>query len=119
MKDFKKLKVWQKAHTFTLNVYKATQQFPSTELYGLVSQVRRSCVSIPANIAEGCGRGSDADFARFLQIAMGSASEVEYYLILSHDLEILTKAEYDRLTSDVTEVKRILTGLIKKLKADR
>ena len=83
MKDFKKLKVWQKAHRLTLDVYQASATFPREELYGLTSQIRRSCLSIPSNIAEGCGRVSDTDFARFLQISMGSSSEVEYLLILS------------------------------------
>ena len=89
MKDFKKQKVWQKSHRLTLDIYKATANFPREELYGLTNQLRRSCASIPANIAEGCGRNSDADFSRFLQIAMGSATELEYHLLLSHDLGII------------------------------
>lgn len=118
MKDFKKLKVWQKAHNLTLGVYKATQNFPKEELYGLTSQIRRSSSSIPANIAEGCGRGGDADFARFVQIAIGSASELEYHLLLAHDLNLLNFQLYDPLSSDVMEVKRMLTSLIKKLRAE-
>ena len=102
-----------------LAVYKATADFPSDELYGLTSQMRRSCVSIPANIAEGCGRGSDADLARFLQIAAGSASELEYHLLLANELDILDTADHKRLTRKVTEVKRMLTSFIKKLKVDR
>lgn len=82
MRDFKKLNVWQKAHALTVHVYKATYDFPREELYGLTSQIRRASVSIPANIAEGCGRGSEADFCHFLQIAFGSASELEYHLFL-------------------------------------
>ncbi len=89
MKDFRHLKVWQKSHELTLAVYKATSLFPPDELYGLRSQIRRSCASIPANIAEGCGRNADGDFARFLQIAMGSASELEYHLLLVRDLNLL------------------------------
>jgi four helix bundle protein len=85
----------------------------------LTSQVRRSCSSVPANIAEGCGRGGDADFARFLQIAMGSACETEYHLILARDLSFLPEAHYRRLSADVIEVKRMLASLIQKLKADR
>ena len=118
MKDFKKLKVWQKAHRITLAVYKATQNFPKEELYGLTSQIRRASSSIPANVAEGCGRGGDADFARFIQIAIGSASELKYHLLLAHDLNLLGTHLYDHLSSDVTEVKRMLTSLIKKLKAE-
>ena len=75
MRDFRNLQVWKKSHNLTLDVYKSTSQFPRTEIYGLTSQIRRACSSIPTNIAEGCGRKSPADFARFLQIALGSASE--------------------------------------------
>lgn len=102
----------------TLAVYNATTMFPRDELYGLTSQIRRSCVSIPANIAEGCGRGGDGEFARFLQIAMGSASEIEYHLLLASDLKFLDGSNYERLATEVTEVKRMLTSLIQKLKAE-
>lgn len=118
MRDFKKLKVWQKAHDLTLAVYKATGVFPRSELYGLISQMRRACASIPANIAEGCGRRGQIELARFLQIAMGSASELEYHLLLAHDLEFLSVSEHKCLTRDVTEVKRMLTSLIQKLTAE-
>ena len=89
MKDFRNLKVWEKSHQLALAVYKATSTFPRHELYGLTSQIRRACASIPANIAEGCGRSGDAELARFLQIAMGSASELEYHLLLARDLGFL------------------------------
>src|SRR5438477_2284166 len=112
MKDFRNLKVWQKAHELTLATYKATVCFPREELYGLTSQIRRCCSSIPANIAEGCGRGSDSDFARFLQIAMGSACELEYLLILSHDLAMISPALQEQLMPKLLEVKRMLTGLM-------
>ncbi len=102
----------------TLAVYNATTMFPRDELYGLTSQIRRSCASIPANIAEGCGRGGDGEFARFLQIAMGSASEIEYHLLLASDLKFLDGSNYERLATEVTEVKRMLTSLIQKLKAE-
>ena len=117
MKDFKKLKVWEKAHLLTLDVYQASATFPREELYGLTSQIRRSCLSIPTNIAEGCGRGSDTDFARFLQISMGSSSEVEYLLILSRDLQIVTNDDYETLSDDVIQIKRMLTSLIKTLRS--
>jgi four helix bundle protein len=91
VKDFRKQKVWQKAHDLALEVYRVTEAFPKTELFGLTSQIRRAGVSIPANIAEGCGRDTDADFSRFLQIAMGSASELEYHLLLAHDLGFFKK----------------------------
>ncbi len=116
MRDFKTLIVWQKAHKLTLAVYAATKDFPREELYGLTSQTRRACVSIPANIAEGCGKSGDADFARFLQIAMGSASELEYHLLLAHDLEFLQDAVYQRLESDLVEIKRMLNAFIRKLR---
>jgi len=119
MKDFRQLKVWERSHQLALEVYKATKNFPREELYGLTSQIRRSSMSIPTNIAEGCGRFTDADFARFLQIAMGSASETEYQLILAHDLGFLNKERYDTLNTDVTEVKRMLASLLKTLRADR
>ena len=112
------LNVWKKGHKLTLAVYKATASFPREELYGLTSQIRRSCSSIPANIAEGCGRNGDAELARFLSISMGSASELEYHLLLARDLNFLETTEYRELTEEVTEVKRMLTSFIKKLKAD-
>ncbi len=91
MKDFRELKVWQKAHQLVLDLYRGTEAFPRKEQFGLTSQVRRAAVSIPGNIAEGCGRGGDAELSRFLQIAMGSASELEYYLVLAQDLEYLSQ----------------------------
>jgi four helix bundle protein len=96
MKDFRQLKVWDKSHQLALAVYKATKEFPKEELYGLTSQIRRASMSIPTHIAEGCGRNIVADFARFLQIAMGSASETEYQLILACDLEFLPKDLHEK-----------------------
>jgi four helix bundle protein len=118
LKDFRGLTVWRKGHELTLAVYRATKAFPREELFGLTSQIRRSCGSIPANIAEGCGRETDRDFARFLQIAMGSACELEYHLLLAHDLDLLGQGEYSALHSEVTEVKRMLTAFLKKLRAE-
>jgi four helix bundle protein len=119
MKDFRKQKVWQKSHKLTLEIYKVTIDFPPDELYGLTSQLRRSCASIPANIAEGCGRQSDADFSRFLQIVLGSAAELEYHLLLSHDLGFMNDLDYEELSRKTIEIKQMLTSFIKKLKADR
>lgn len=118
MQDFRNLKVWQRAHGLTLQVYRATASFPKSEAYGLTSQIRRSCSSIPANIAEGCGRGGDADFARFVQIALGSASETQYHLLPAHDLNFLTDADHKRLSNNITEVKRMLCSLLSKLRAE-
>jgi len=119
MRNFRELKVWEKAHHLTLGVYKASQSFPRDETYGLTSQIRRSSVSVPANIAEGCGRNGDAELARFLQIAMGSASELDYHLMLARDLNLLNSSDYAQLASEVGEVKRMLTSFVQKLKADR
>ena len=119
MKDFKELKVWEKAQKLTLAVYKGTRSFPKEELYGLTSQMRRSCSSIPANIAEGCGRSGDAELRRFLHIAMGSASELQYHVLLARDLSLLDELTHDRFANDVSEIKRMLASFIKKLNTDR
>jgi four helix bundle protein len=119
VRDFRELKVWEKSHQLALGVYEASASFPRGELYGLTSQIRRCCVSIPANLAEGCGRGGDGEFGRFLQIAMGSASELEYHLMLAKDLDFLEPALHDQLAGQVIEIKRMLASLIQKLKADR
>ena len=108
MKDFRDIKVWQKAYGLTLKIYKATESFPVREQYGLTTQIRRAAVSIPCNIAEGCAKNSDADFARFLDIAMGSASEVECQLLLAKDLQYLRHETYAELNDEVVEVKREL-----------
>ena len=119
MKDFRKLQVWEKSHQLALAIYRITKDFPKSELYGLTSQIRRSAISIPSNIAEGSGRGSDADLRRMLQIAFGSASELEYQLLLANELEFVNEASYQKLDNQVTEIKRMLSSLMKKLKADR
>lgn len=119
MRNFHQLKVWDKAHRLVLAVYKATAPFPRAEFYDLTRQLRRAPASIPANIAEGCGRNGTGELARFLHIAMGSASDVEYHLLLARDLQLLAKADYERLAGDVTEIKRMLTSLIQKLRAPK
>ena len=119
MKDFRKLIVWEKAHQLALVGYKITAAFPREEMYGLTSQLRRACVSVPTNIAEGCGRGSNAEFGRFLQIAMGSASEMEYLCLLAKDLAYLTDVDYTSLQQQVEEVKRMLAALLKSVQAER
>ena len=105
MKDFHELKVWQKAHQLTLAVYRTTAGFPREERYGLTSQLRRCSASIPANLAEGCGRSGDAEFARFCSIAMGSASELEYHLLLRRDLNYIQTKEFEDLSRRTTEIK--------------
>ena len=117
-RDFRRLKVWEKSHSLALAIYEATANFPKSELYGLTSQVRRSAVSIPANIAEGCGRGGNAELARFLRIAMGSASELEYHVVLARDLALLTAADADGLARQITEIKKMLTSFTQRLIAE-
>ena len=119
MKDFKDLKVWKRSHDLTLSVYKATATYLREELYGLTSQIRRASASIPTNIAEGCGRNTDNELARFLEIAMGSASELEYLLRLSNDLNFLDKAKSDELDTAVIEIKKMLASFIRNIRADR
>jgi len=112
MQDFRKLKVWQKAHALALRVYSKTADFPKSELFGVTSQTRRAAVSTAANIAEGSARGGDKEFARFLYIALGSASELEYFAILIADLGLLKRAEATKIEADAGEIKRMLSGLI-------
>jgi four helix bundle protein len=110
MRDFRDLKVWSKAHALTLEIYRATVTFPPEERYGLTSQLRRSSASIPTNIAEGCGRYGDRELARFIAIAGGSASEVEYLLMLARDLDLLSQDAHGELHARVVEIKKMLTA---------
>jgi four helix bundle protein len=116
MQDFRNLKVWEKAHALTLNIYRCTRNFPREERFGLTNQLRRSCASIPANVAEGCARFSDIDFARFVNNAAGSASETDYHLLLSRDLQYLEESVYVPLFEQVTEVKRMLNSFERTLR---
>jgi four helix bundle protein len=109
--------VWQKAHQLTLAIYRITGNFPRSEMYGLTSQIRRAASSIGANLAEGCGRSGDPEFARFCSIAMGSASELDYHLLLARDLKFLRPEDHTELANGATELKRMLTGLLQTLKA--
>ena len=117
MQDFRNLEVWNKAHNLTLEVYRLTEHFPRTEVFGLSIQLRRGAASIATNLAEGCGR-AQGEFGRFLQIAFGSACEVEYQLLLSRDLELITGEAYDALNAKLLEVKRMLHGLLKRVQRD-
>lgn len=117
MQNYKDLKVWEKAHEFTLGIYETTKSFPKEEIYSLTNQLRRSAASIPANIAEGCGKNSKLDFANFLNIALGSANEAEYYLILSKDLKYLSVENFDTLFKIINEIKAMLIALIAKVRA--
>ena len=119
MKDFRDFKVWEKAHEFVLDTYRVTSTFPKHELFGLVSQMRRCCSSIPANIAEGCGRLGNSELHRFLQISCGSANEMEYHLLLAKDLGYLPEAEYTVLDTKLAEMKRMLVALTRKVGSER
>jgi len=115
MKDFRELKVWHKAHKLVLEIYKITYKFPKEEIYGLTSQIRRSIASVPTNIAEGCGRGSNRELKKFLIISMGSASEVEYQILLSYELGYIDGSIYKKFNNDILEVKKMLSSYIVKI----
>ena len=119
MKNFRDLMVWRKAHLLTLDSYRITESFPKQEIYGITSQMRRCAASIAANIAEGCGKKGNAEFQRFLGIAAGSASELEYHFLLARDLRMLALADYERLNVAVLEIKRMLASLIQKVQSER
>jgi four helix bundle protein len=119
MQDFRNLEVWKRSHELTLAVYRLVKTFPDDERFGLTSQLRRSSTSIGANLAEGCGRGTDADFSRHVQIAMGSACEVEYELLLARDLEYLLSDSYVVLQDEITSIKRMLASLLRTLHTKR
>ncbi len=110
MRNYEDLQVWQKAHKLTLAIYKSTQYFPIEERFGLTSQIRRSCSSIGANIAEGCGRRSDPEMARFIQIAMGSGAELSYHLRLARDLGFLPRESFESLRSSLSDIMRMLSS---------
>lgn len=116
MKDFREMQVWHKGHKLALEIYKLTAEFPREEIYGLSSQIRRAAVSIPTNIAEGCGRGSAKELKQFLKISMGSASEVEYQILLSYELRYMDRKTYDNLNSDIQEIKKMLSSYIVKVR---
>jgi len=108
MQNYKDLKVWEKAHQFTLEVYEVTKTFPKEEVYSLTNQLRRAASSIPANIAEGCGKSTQAEFARYLNVSLGSANEAEYFLILSKDLKYLNEMLFNKLFTLINEIKAML-----------
>jgi four helix bundle protein len=118
MQDFTQLKVWQKAHSFTVNLYKMTADFPSEEKFGLTNQIRRASVSVESNLAEGCGRNGDKEFSRFVDLAQGSAYEVRCQLFIARDLGYLSVDKFDLLMSKIDEISRMMITFQKKLKAD-
>ncbi len=115
MRDYKKYSIWKDSHALTLSIYKLTKNYPKEEVFGLVSQLRRAMSSVPTNIAEGCGRLSDLDFRRFLIIAHGSATEVEYLLFLSLELEFISNSDYNNLNEKIITLRKQIHSLIKKL----
>ena len=119
MKDFRNLRVWQEAHRLTLEIYRITTDFPKYELYGLTSQIRRCSASIGANIAEGCGKRGNNEFQRYLQIASGSASELDYHLLFSRDLGLLEEHQYGNLEKSLTKLRKMMTSLLQKIESER
>ena len=115
MRNFQELSIWVKSHSLTLKIYSATKSFPKEEIFGLTSQMRRSSSSIPTNIAEGCGRNSNPDFKRFLTIATGSSSELEYQLILSRDLKYLSESVFKELEKEIIEIRKMIHSFIKNI----
>lgn len=118
MRDFRKLRVWGKAHVLALEVYRNTRALPRSEIFGLQAQMRRSSVSVAANIAEGSGRSGRPELIQFLNMASGSASDLQYHLLLARDLGYLEMDSYDSMAPRVIEVKRMLTGLIQRVRAE-
>ncbi len=115
MRDYRKYKVWELGHQITLEIYRLTKSFPKEELYGITSQMRRAAYSIPSNVSEGFGRESDAEFKRFLIISQGSASELEYFLNLAKDLDLLKEQDFGKFNNEVNKVKRSLNKLVDKI----
>jgi four helix bundle protein len=112
MRNYRDLEVWNKAHKLTLDLYRVSQGFTREEIYGVTSQLRRAAVSIGTNLAEGCGRRSSAELARFVRIAMGSASELDYHLLLSRDLGLMNVDDFTRTANELTEVCKMLTSFL-------
>ncbi len=119
MRNYEDLEVWQRAHALAIRAYRITETFPRTEMFGLTAQIRRAASSIGANLAEGCGRCGDAELARYVQIAMGSASEVQNHLRLAKDLGYLSPPEHASILNDLTSVRQMLTAFLQKLRGVR
>ncbi|WP_370899450.1 four helix bundle protein [Chryseobacterium gossypii] len=115
MRDYKKYDTWKIAHELVKEIYIISENFPKSELFGLTSQIRRASVSIPTNIAEGCGRSTDKEFARFIEISIGSANETEYLLLLSCDLGFTSENQILELNTKLNLTRQKLIQLRKKL----
>lgn len=118
MLNFKDLAIWQRSHKLTIEIYRATQSFPKEEVYGLTSQIRRAVSSIPTNIAEGCGRRTNAELTNFLNIASGSASEVEYEILLAKEIGYITAEQFEAWTKEIDEIRSMIAAYMKKLKTE-
>lgn len=118
MQDFTQLKVWKKAHTFTINLYKITANFPPEERFGLTNQIRRASISIESNLAEGCGRNGDKEFARFVDISQGSAYEVKCQVLITRDLKYIDSKKSELLINKINEISKMLNSLNQKLRAN-
>ena len=118
MQDFRKLKVWEKAHQLALELYRVTRAFPAHERFGITDQMRRASMSIAANIVEGTARATDRDTARFLRISLASTAELQYHLLFVHDIGLLPDPAYSEFEQRTIEIKRMLSGFIRRLKAD-
>jgi len=112
MRNYRELQVWSKAHSLTLELYRVSQRFPREEIYGVTNQLRRAAVSIGANLAEGCGRRTSTELARFVKIAMGSASELDYHLLLCRDLGFVSGDDFTSSAAKLTEVRKMLTSFL-------
>jgi four helix bundle protein len=117
VKNYRELKVWQRSHALTLSLYRITKKFPKDEMFALTAQLRRAASSIPANIAEGCGRDGDAELKRFLTIALGSACEVDYFILLATELGYIPVSETTPIADEILGIRRMLGTFIQKLKA--
>jgi four helix bundle protein len=117
MQDFHRLKVWHKAHMLAIDVYRLSEEFPRRDGVALTSQLRRAALSVPTNIAEGAGKLSNAEFRRFLEIALGSASEVRYHLLVARDIGLIEPARHEEFSSRAVEIRRMLSGLIERVRA--
>lgn len=115
MIDYRNYKVWQKSHQLVIDIYKLTETFPKNEQFNLVSQINRAAVSVPTNIAEGCGRETQKELIRFLYISSGSSHELEYLILLSKDLNFIKEEEYNRISNEIIEIKKMLASLIRKI----
>jgi four helix bundle protein len=112
VRNHRDLQVWNKAYALTLEIYKVSRSFPKEELYGLTSQMRRAAIFVGANLAEGCGRSSNAEMGRFVRIAMGSAAELDHHLLLCKDLGFLSEVDHRQFLANLTEVRKMLSALL-------